>query len=91
MGSQLGSYSFGQIELDLPTPVSHPPSHECACAATLHTHPKNIFASIKKNQNLVKSLEKIRERVLTKSLLATVSSSNLMFSIVLQTQYLRSF
>ncbi len=47
---------FGWLELDLPTPVSHPPSQECDSAAALHTAPKNTFASIKNKHNSMKSL-----------------------------------
>ncbi len=31
------------MEQNLPTPVTHPPSRECTCTVTRHTHPKNYI------------------------------------------------
>jgi hypothetical protein len=49
---------FGSMELDLPTPVSHPPSQGIPERPRGIPTTKNVFASVKNEQNCVESLEK---------------------------------
>jgi hypothetical protein len=44
----LNEDQFGYIELKLSAPISHSPSRKCPVTAMQRTHPKNMFASIKK-------------------------------------------
>jgi hypothetical protein len=68
------------MELDLPTPVSHPP---CACAAAQYDHPKIHLqvlkiSKIQLNHFLFKN--NLR-KMFTNSLLATAHLSNAKFDI----------
>jgi len=57
---------FGQLEQNLPTPISQPPSWEHACTAMQHTHPQKYickYLKIAKFSEITFYILKMRERV----------------------------
>ncbi len=72
---------FGSMELDLPTPVSHPPSQGTYPHGRMAYPPPKMCLQVLKMSKIALSYLKNQRKSLTNSLLATVGLSDAKFDI----------